>query len=131
MFLGLTIQASTQDIHPPMYEQPIIRHEGLLAYFATKPKVRVEVSVQDAYGRGDRALVYFEVVPNGDVGQIPITLASILPKSEFLNLAIYSMFRSGYEVLRISEVLSNKYEGEEICGYIRITEKDLPLEKEK
>lgn len=126
IFAGSVIQAAGEESEQSRYDFPIITSKEMVAYFADKTKVRVEVSVEDATGRGDRALDFFMVEPNGDVQNIPITLAAILPKSDFLKLAINMLFKSGAEVLKISEALSDPSGRETINGFIGITQNDFP-----
>lgn len=100
-----TIYAADIEYPQSRYEAPII-DQDLVMYFVNKPRVHVEVSVEEATGRCERVIDSFEVEPKGDIQNIPTTLAAILPKSGFLKLAINTLFKSGSEVLKISEALS-------------------------
>jgi hypothetical protein len=120
-------KTTAEEREEPIYNTSIINKE-MLTFFANKSKVRVEVSVEDATGNGDRALDFFMIEPNGKVENIPITLASILQKSDFLKKAISTLFVSGSEVLKISEAISEPAGRGSINGFIGITQKDVPLD---
>jgi hypothetical protein len=125
---GSAIQAAELSGGQSKYEMPII-NQDLVMYFVNKPSVKVEVSVEDATGRGERAIDFFLVEPHGSIQNIPTTLAAILPRSKFLELAINTLFKSGSEVLKISEALSDPSSRGAINGFIGITSKDLQLGK--
>ncbi len=125
MFMGSLTQAAEFSGESSKYELSIINKE-MIAFFASKPQVRVEVAVEDACGNGDRALDFFLVETNGDAQNIPTSLATILPRSDFLKLAIDTLFKSGSKVLKISEALSEPSGRGSINGFIGITPKDLP-----
>jgi hypothetical protein len=129
MFVGSTIQGAEIECEKSRYDLPIIINKDMIAYFANKPRVKIEVSVADATGKGDKALDFFIIEPEGKVENIPTTLSSILPRSEFLKIAICSLLRSGSEVLIISESLSEPNHHEKVNGFIGITQKDLPLDR--
>ncbi len=125
VFIVSIINAADLDDEQSRYQMPIIDHK-MVMYFVNKQRLKVEVSVEDATGRGERAIDFFVVEPQGDIQNIPTTLAAILPKSGFLKLAITTLFKSGSEVLKISEALSEPGGREAISGFIGITQRDLP-----
>ena len=125
MFSGSIIQAAELEGEQSRYEMPII-DQDMVMYFVNKQSVKVEVSVEDATGRGERAIDVFLVEPHGDIQNIPTTLAAILLRSGFLKLAINTLFKSGSEVLKISEALSDPSSRGAINGFIGITPRDLP-----
>ena len=124
-----SIQASGIESEQSRYDLPIITNKEMVAYFANKSRVRIEVSVADATGKGDKALDFFIIEPNGRVENIPTTLSNILLRSEFLNIAIRALLQSGSEVLMISETLSEPNHHEKINGFIGITQKDFPMDR--
>lgn len=111
----------------PKWDQPILKG-FLVEYFAKKPRVQVDVSVEDATGKGEKALDFFLIEPAGDAKNIPTTLRSILPKSRFLQIAIETLLRPDYGgsgVLKITESLSEPGVREKVNGFIGITAHDV------
>ncbi|MDP3935498.1 MAG: hypothetical protein Q8Q56_00675 [Alphaproteobacteria bacterium] len=126
--LTLSTNEGAAEGEPPKWDQPIL--EGFLVeYFATKSRVRMDVSVEDATGKGEKALDFFLIEPGGDAKNIPTTLRSILPRSRFLQIAIDTLLRPDYKgsgVLKITESLSEPGVREKVNGFIGITAHDVP-----
>lgn len=106
------------------YNLPII-HENMAQYFANKKIVKIDVTVEDATGRGEKALDFFTVEPNGQLTNIPTSLSDILVHSEFLKSAINTLLQNGSGTLKISESLSEPGHSGRISGFIGITQDDI------
>lgn len=95
---------------------PIIS-DVLIQYYQSKPRVRVDVLVEAATGKGEKVMDFFVVEP-GRGEPIPNSLRAIFNKSEFIRLTAMLMQQSGLGVLKITEALSEPGGREKIGGFI-------------
>ena len=103
-----------------LLDTPLIRTE-LVSYFEDKKPLRIDISVGDASGRGEKALDFFTVE---GTDSIPLTLRDILPRSEFISSMIKQMFHTSH-VLMVTESISRVTGGEKVNGFIGIKATDI------
>lgn len=113
-------QVHSMELQEPLLDTPLIRAE-LVSFFEDKKPLRIDISVGDASGRGEKALDFFIV----DVtDSIPLTLRDILPRSEFISNMIKQMFHTSH-VLMVTESISRVSGGEKVNGFIGIKATDV------
>jgi hypothetical protein len=119
-FLFHALESRSMEVQEPLLDTPLIRAE-LVSFFEDKKPLRIDISVVDASGRGEKALDFFTV----DVtDSIPLTLRDILPRSEFISNMITQMFHTSH-VLIVTESISRISGGEKVNGFIGIKATDI------
>lgn len=101
-------------------DRPLIK-PNLMTYYADKRPLRVEISIGDPSGRGERALDFFLVEGSQPV---PTTLRTLLEKSTFIQTMMAKMFDTT-DVLMISESVSGVEGEQKINGFIGINKTDV------
>lgn len=103
-----------------IFDKPLIGPE-MVSYYTDKRPLRIDVSVSDASGRGERALDFFVIEGSQS---IPITLRQILAHSAFMNSMIHTMSHKA-NVLMVTESISLGDGKEKVNGFIGISKSDL------
>lgn len=107
--------------HESKLDTPIIG-TSFLTHFDQKRPVRVDISVCDANGNGEKALDFF-LVEEADTS-IPNTLREIISKSSFIANMIKTFFEQGSKTLMITEMLSRPDSKEKINNFIGLNQSD-------
>jgi hypothetical protein len=131
-FTGL-FNASVAVSSASKLDTPII-DDIFVSYFRERPRVRVDVSVEDATGRGTKALDFFLI--NTTEEHIPTTLRAILElaksrKTEdqaqsFLEMNIRMLFATGSDMLKIMESLSEPGKRQSVSSFISLRPSEFP-----
>ena len=127
MLFPYTSFCATEDA----FESPIFP-DTLFAYFIARPRVRVDISVQDATGAGEKASDFFVVEDK----RIPRTLNELVHFIEskktsdqvrgFLSIALESLMQSNSSgKLRIVESLSEPGKSESLSSFVVVHAKDF------
>ncbi len=101
-------------------DKPLIT-PGMISYYADKRPLRVEVSIGQPSGCGERALDFF-IVENDQL--IPVTLREILEKSPFIQAMIIEMFNKT-DVLMVTESISGVEGSQKVNGFIGINKEKM------
>lgn len=120
---GAAISSEASKLDQPILGEPFTR------FFQARPMVRVDVTVEDATGKGIKALDFFLVnLAKGE--KIPSTLREILDlahskKTEeqatsFLAMNMEELFKIGSDVLKVTESLSEPGKAERVSSFIAL-----------
>lgn len=101
-------------------DKPLIKYD-LMNYYVDKRPLRVEISIGEPTGRGERVLDFFIV---GNDERIPLTLREILEKSSFIQTMLSQLFNTS-DVLMVNESVSGIEGEQKINGFIGIKKTDL------
>jgi hypothetical protein len=110
----ITDQVSKLDI-------PII-NTTMIEFFNHKQQVRVDVTVGNASGVGEKALDFFLV--DSTKQKIPNTLKEIMDLSPFIKGMLKNFFDSGSETLMITETISLPEGKEKINSFLGLAKEE-------
>ncbi len=123
---GITFSATEDSLESPIFD------DSLFSYFMTRPRVRVDISVQDATGKGEKILDFFIVEDK----HIPRNLNEIVNFIEskktpgqargFLSVALESLMKSNSSgALVVIESLSEPGKSERLSSFVVVHAKDF------
>jgi len=122
----ITFSATEDSLENPMFD------DVLFSYFMARPRVRVDISVQDATGKGEKILDFFIVedkrIPRNlnEIIQFVETRKTPTQAKGFLSIALESLMKSNSSgALAVVESLSEPGKSERLSSFVVVHAKDF------